>query len=146
MNHKAHMLAGIVSGVSITRFLLNHESKESAFVGGVACFLGSEFPDLDTGSTPSLIAVRIGFLASIVLLYFDQSFYAAVIGAGYMFVKGQPHRGITHSYLLPVIFFLLSSLVFPQYAIMLSCFGIGLIVHYAIDRRNPLNPLNWLPA
>lgn len=146
MNHKAHMMAGIVSGVSITGFLINYESRESAFVGGIACFLGSEFPDIDCGSVPSLYAARIGFLMSMVLLYVDQSFYAAVIGIIYMFVKGQPHRGITHSYSLPLVLFILSVLVFPERAIMLSCFGIGLIVHYIIDRRNPLNPLNWLPV
>ena len=145
MNHKAHMLGGIVSGVSITGFLMQYENRESAFVGGIACFLGAEFCDLDTGSIPSLWAARIGFCVTLVLLYLDQSYYAAVIGIVFMFIKGQPHRGMTHSYSLPLVLFILSVLVVPEHAIMLSCFGIGLIVHCIIDRRNPLNPLNWVP-
>jgi len=145
MNHKAHMIAGASTGTVISLFLLNYESTENALAGGFAVFLGSEFPDLDTGSIPSRVAARVGFLAGIVLIYFGFPLYAAIIGCIYMAVKAQPHRGITHSYLLPIICFVLARLVFPQYSVMITCFGIGLIVHNIIDHRNPANPRNWLP-
>ncbi len=145
MNHKAHMIAGIFAGVSIAGFLSKYETREDAIVGGVACFLGSEFPDLDTGSIPSRMFARFGFLAAFGLLYYDQAYYAALVGIFFMFVKSQPHRGITHSYFLPLLLFLFSVVIFQEYAIMLSCFGVGLLVHYILDRRNPLNPLNWVP-
>lgn len=144
MNHKAHMIAGASVGSAIGLFLFNYENQNQALIGGISCFLGSEFPDLDTGSIPSRIAARVGALSAIALIYFNLSFYAALIGVVYMVVKAQPHRGLTHSYALPVICFILASFVFPQYAIMLSCFGIGLIVHNIIDRRNPISPMSWI--
>lgn len=146
MNHKAHLIAGMSSGLVVSGVLANYSSIEVAIVGGVACFLGSEFPDLDTNSIPSLIAARVGFLASLALFYFNQFQYAALLGIVFMLIKSQPHRGLTHSYILPLALFILSWLILGNYAfysVISSCFGVGLIVHSAVDRKNPFRLKNW---
>jgi len=146
MNHKVHLLAGITAGFGVGSFLYSYENQEQALIGGIACFLGAEFPDIDTGSIPSRVAARIGALSAIALIYLNLSFYAALIGTAFMIVKAQPHRGLTHSYLLPFMCFVLASTYYDYYSIAASCFGIGLIVHILIvDRINPFNPLSWLP-
>ena len=139
MNHKAHLIAGVVSGLLVAGILVNYTNAELAVVGGVTCFLGSEFPDLDTDSIPSRMTARFSFGLSLTLYFFGMLHYSALIGLVFMLIKCQPHRGITHSPLLP--FGLIITAVVLNfnnnlfYALLLWCFAVGLTAHNIVDSR-----------
>jgi membrane-bound metal-dependent hydrolase YbcI (DUF457 family) len=94
-------------------------------------FVGGLFPDLDTHSTPSKWAAKIGVTVSATLIYLNHPLEAAIIGLGFMLTKCGKHRGWTHSLLLPVAVLGLS---YHQNVLIYGLgFSIGLLIHTLAD-------------
>ncbi len=147
MNHKAHLYMGSLTSIgTVWGVYGNTGAIEISIASGISCLLGSEFPDLDTDSIPSRYTAGAGLILSAILFYYGYFQYAALIGMVFMLIKTPPHRGITHSYLLPLALVGVSEWVFSYgriYGFMVVYFGFGLIVHYAFDKMSPFKLKNW---
>lgn len=155
MNFKGHLIGGLSSGLIVGGIgLWLQLPLESAVTLGGAVFIGSQFPDLDTGSIPTRWFGRIGFLFSFaILMYSLKAGFGNLTLAGYtvglisLFSQGSKHRGLTHKYYIPLI---LGGLffypVFEGTLMPFICLGLssGIFIHLFIDGIFPWKIKAWV--
>lgn len=140
MNFKEHLTGGLAAGTVATGTLAaipGHaasDPREYAFIFALIV-AGSLAPDLDTHSKPSRYTAMAGAVFSAVSIYFKEYHYAAWAGLVFFIIKAQKHRGVTHSWLLPVLCVGVSLYMGNLFA---AAFGGGLATHYVLDRISPL--------
>jgi len=141
MNFPDHSRAGLIaSAMTATVGLFFGQHLEQAVLTGGFVYIGSIFPDLDTESIPSRWAARIGLVFFCIMAYLDKPWPAAIAGALFFLVKADRHRGFTHKYWFIAVF-IAYGLIYEQ---ALACaFGVGLLVHFRIDRISPFELKNW---
>lgn len=151
MNFPDHSRAGLItSAVTATGALFFGDSlgagfetwaqTKQSFLLGLLVYIGSVFPDLDTESIPSRWAARIGLVFFCIMAYLNKPWPSAIAGALFFLVKADKHRGFTHKYWF-IAAFIIYGLYYHQY---LACaFGLGLLVHFRIDRISPFEWKNW---
>ena len=139
---KKHFTAGLIaSGVVASGTYFLTKNLEASALAGAACLFGSLAPDIDVDSIPSRWFARFGFIATILLYYFNKKDLGLVLGGSFFFLKSGKHRGWTHKYSLPL------GLVFAAYFIPHMAWfvgAIGLIVHYSLDRISPFRVSGWV--
>ena len=150
-NYKVHAQAGAIASIPIillSEYLI--QDIRSSITIGISVFLGSLAPDLDCESKPSKIVGRIIFFYLLIALLKDysesvfESFkidtwlfnlklpaWCAVIFLGF---KLDSHRGFTHKYIFPLIFF---GIMYYTQLIWFGAFALGIIVHYVVDEIYP---------
>jgi len=151
MNFKFHWSAGLIGGAAafaLGLFLDAPGAYNLALAGGVV--VGSQFPDLDTGSIPARWFGRIGGGTSLFLIIagkiWEISLFwliAALIGLVSLLTQGSKHRGLTHKYWIPLGLCLLSFLPYgtdwlpslQEYLLpaMLRGFALGVVIHLLLD-------------
>jgi len=151
MNFPEHSRAGLkVSAVTIGGCLFFGDSigagletwiqVKQSFVLGCFVYAGSVFPDLDTESIPSRWAARIGLVFFCIMAYLNKPWPAAIAGALFFLVKADKHRGFTHKYWF-IAAFIAYGLIYDKF--YACAFGIGLLVHFRVDRISPFELKNW---
>jgi membrane-bound metal-dependent hydrolase YbcI (DUF457 family) len=149
MNFKQHATLGIITGAvcGVTASYTGTRDLEAFAVAGLTAFVGSQFPDLDTKSTPSKWFARLAVL----LVIFDsfrpfyadsqiEYYYPAVL---FCFMQSGKHRGWTHSYFVPMVCFGLG--VYFKYDFMLfASFAMGVLSHYYLDRMSLFKKSSWV--
>jgi len=142
MNFSQHAKAGLISATiaGIGYYTFANDLK-TAVMSAALVFIGSVFPDLDTESIPSRWAARIGFIFSLLCIATNKLLPAAIIGALFFLIKSGKHRGFTHKYSLPALcitaWFFLGN-------VPCAAFGVGLLVHFGLDKISPFQWKNWL--
>lgn len=132
MNFQGHLKTSIAGGVTVSIVAYQFEPK-TAFIVGLAAFLGGLFPDLDIHSTPSKWAARFGVLLSLYAILKDKTDLAVYYGLLFMLAKSDKHRGWTHSILLPPIISFLGY-KFGYFNLSLA-FSFGIYVHILSDSK-----------
>jgi hypothetical protein len=142
MNFSEHARAGITASlaVSLAGFIYYNDIAKVVPVG-LAAFLGSVFPDLDTTSKPSVWAARMGLVFSLICLAINKPYPAALVGMLFFLVKSEPHRGFLHKYAFIALFFAYGAIQLNPVSL---AFGAGLIVHFWLDKLSPLAWKNWI--
>lgn len=144
MNFKEHATGGIISSAICSGFaeLANAETIESLKCGAIAFFF-SLFPDVDTQSHISKFLAKFVVFSNLILIASGLYLYAGILGTCYAWLKMGKHRGWTHSYFLPVLFFILA-FNYVEYTLYFISLAIGLLAHYFIDGMNPLKRKEWV--
>ena len=139
MNFPQHSKAGAyASGAVCVISLITNQTAESIFFNSLAVYLGSIFPDLDTESTPSKWAARLGFIFVVLCLVNKNPEPAAIAGGLFFLVKSDQHRGFLHKYWFIAAFVAVG--YFLHYLAFL--FAMGLLVHFWVDKISPLERKN----
>ncbi|MCK5607120.1 metal-dependent hydrolase [Candidatus Pacearchaeota archaeon] len=140
-----HNYYGIIGSVAIALFLIMIGIKfEFALMLSLVVYLGANFPDLDTASTPSIIAARFAIVASIYFVSIEKPIYAVIACMVFIAPKISKHRGWTHKYSTPILIPVITYFTFEVYTLIAIAFSAGLLIHYAIDRLNPFNTKNLI--
>ena len=144
MNFKDHVTAGLFTSALCAGIaeLANATPLESLTCGVIA-FTFSLFPDVDTHSHISKILARCVVLVSLLLIITKNFFLSSVISTAYVWLKMGKHRGWTHSYFLPVVFFVFAY-KYIEYTLYFSSLSLGLITHYIMDGMNPFSKKQWI--
>jgi membrane-bound metal-dependent hydrolase YbcI (DUF457 family) len=150
MNFKQHATLGIITGVvcGVTASQITQIDKVETFVlCTIVAFTGSQFPDLDTKSTPSKWFARFAVLMWFFAVdWFDTwavNLPLLVPGVFLNFMQSGKHRGWTHSYFVPMGCFGLG--VYFKYDFMLfASFAIGVLSHYYLDRMSLFKKSSWV--
>lgn len=142
--HRVHLIGGGLAGLGVaalaTRF--EYEAEPLTFAGLFAVtLLASIFPDLDTSSR-GRIYYYLGLAAvDVLLIYYEEYRWAALLGLFAMFPAMGAHRGWTHSWwaavlvplpllILPVWLFEVEPVqVLPLYAAAVT----GYVSHLLMD-------------
>ena len=148
-NFKGHITAGLIASAVVTTatgFLT--QNVEASVLAGGACFFGSLASDIDVDSIPSRWFARLGFVATILLYYFNKKDLGLILGASFFFLKSGKHRGWTHKYSLPLGLVVVGKIYevaySPAYAYAyFLAVAVGLLAHYTIDTMNPFLWSNW---
>jgi membrane-bound metal-dependent hydrolase YbcI (DUF457 family) len=142
MNFTSHAKAGFWTALiaAVTSFLIKNDLRFSLLAGAL-CWVGAVLPDLDTDSIPSRWAARLGLAFTCLCIYTGSLFPATIAGLLFFAVKSTVHRGITHSYFLPL---LCIALGIWHGNFLYGSFGIGLLCHLVVDQLSPLDSRNWL--
>ena len=144
MNFSAHFLGSAGAGMFSGIFALMHTgSMQVAGAAFGAAAVGGVFPDLDTASIPARWFGRLGFVVAGVAFGLGSQLMdvhylqiSAIIGLFALLLLGLKHRGPFHKYWLPVFCFVLAAygeFSYPEVNLLLACFGLGVIVHLALD-------------
>lgn len=153
MNFREHAIAGAATGTSVAAasYLLIPDIQELApLTLGLCVFAGSLAPDLDTASKPSKWTARVLLVWSILALLkseyqspFDELKHlqwlfeiklVLWIDTSFIAFKSCKHRGISHKYVFPIAVFALAWFMSNPWLI---ASGIGIIVHYLVDKIYP---------
>jgi len=133
----AGMATGLIVG-GISMYMTRDIKVAGIFA--VVTIAGSLAPDLDCHSIPSRIVSFIGALLTGFLIYSKTYQPAAWIGCIFFIIKAQKHRGLTHSYFLPILCLVLFKFdIYPALP-----FGIGLMVHFILDGMILTSRKNWI--
>lgn len=138
--HNYYAIAGSVM-ITISLIVMGIKSEFSIILA-LSAYLGANFPDLDTTSTPSIWAARLSILASIYFVFIEKPIYAVIVCMVFIAPKISKHRGWTHKYSTLVLTPVIVHYTFEVYTLIAISFSTGLLIHYAIDRLNPFNPKN----
>jgi uncharacterized metal-binding protein len=141
MLFKQHLAAGTAAGIAIgtaTLYLTNE--PKTAIAAGLITLAGSLAPDLDCHSIPSRILSAVCAVITGLMIYAKNYQVAAWMGLVFFIIKAQKHRGLTHSYFLPITCYGLFRLGF--YGAV--PFGFGLVIHYILDGMSILSRKNWV--
>jgi len=117
---------------------------EVSLILSVAVYLGANFPDLDTASTPSKWAARFALVSSAYFIYVEEPIYGLIVCMIYISPKVSKHRGWTHKFSTPVLITATVLIIFREYTLIAVAFSVGLLAHYALDRLNPFEFKNWI--
>ena len=117
---------------------------EYTIILALAVYLGANFPDLDTASTPSMWAARFSILASTYFIYIEKPIYAVIVCIVFILPKISKHRGWTHKYSTPVLITAATYALFEPFTLIAIVFSLGLITHYIPDKINPFELKNWI--
>ena len=146
MNFREHAIGGVsaslVAGVGMLYF--TGDPTLSVF-SAVTAMAGALSPDIDSASIPSRWFARFGILVSVILMWAGKYKEASISGIIYMAFSAGRHRGWTHSWWFAIACFASAFLaynriplpyigVLPIYFILAASFGLGLCVHYLLDR------------
>jgi hypothetical protein len=121
---------GGVSSIFLAQYFFVLETVDFLFVP-LLFFMGGLFPDLDTHSTPSKWAARVGVIISAFLIYKNLPLYAALIGIIFMLTKVGKHRGWTHSITLCIALSLLGRYI--GIGLYSYAFSGGILTHIIAD-------------
>jgi hypothetical protein len=135
---------GISIAIGITGLIIGIK-PEFSLVLALPVYLGSNFPDLDTASKPSMYAARFSIISSVYFIYIEKPIYAVIVCIVFILPKIGKHRGWTHKYSTPIILSVATYLLFEPFTLIAMAFSIGLIVgHYVPDKMNPFELKNWI--
>ena len=140
--HNYYAMAGSVL-ISISLIAVGVK-PEFALILSLSGYLGANFPDLDTASTPSMWAARFVIASSAYFIYIDKLIYAVIVGIIFAAPKISKHRGWTHKYSTLVLIPVITYYTFESYTLIAIAFSVGLLIHYAIDKMNPFNHNNLI--
>lgn len=142
MNFAPHARAGLTASaiISVASFICFKNFDRSLLIGLVV-FAGSVFPDLDTDSKPSRWTAKVGFIFSFIMLVFNRPYVPAIAGMMFFLIKSSKHRGFIHKYYFPALCFILAG---GTGNLLYAAFAVGLVVHFWLDRINPLKWRNWI--
>ena len=141
MDFKQHSRPGlIVSCIVITLGMIVMKKFEQPLLWAVVVYIGSIFPDLDTNSIPGRWAARIGFIFSGIMLVINKPWPPAIIGTAFLLIKSDKHRGFIHKWWF-IAAFIIAGFIWRQP--LCFAFGVGLIIHFAVDKISPLKWANW---
>jgi uncharacterized metal-binding protein len=144
MNFRSHLTGGALASTVLTvgySFLQKPPINQDdlALMFG-ACLIGSLAPDLDTQSKPSKFLSIVLTVFGIWSIVNREPYPALFCLTGFAFIKSFNHRTWCHVYSLPLVL----TLVSVQFNLWwLIPFSVGLVVHYACDKLNPLQFNNW---
>ncbi len=116
-------------------------NPDSIAIAFGACLAGSLAPDLDTQSRPSKYLSFMLFLFGLWSIWEKEPYPFIIFATAFMFIKSMNHRTFCHIFTLPVVLSI-SAVYFNIW--WLIPFSVGLIVHYACDKMNPLKLSNWI--
>lgn len=141
MNFPQHLKAGMIGGAltSIAFSTLTHEPEKLVSIFCLTV-LGSLAPDLDTQSKPSKFAAIALTIAGVIALYRKELYPIIYFLIGFSFIKCFNHRSWTHVYLVPLSLFIIG---YKTNVIYFIPIGIGVMVHYLIDKLWPWKLSNW---
>ena len=117
---------------------------EVSLILSVAVYLGSNFPDLDTASTPSKWAARFALVSSAYFIYAEKPIYGLIVCMIFIAPKESKHRGWTHKFSTPALITASIFILFKEYLLVACAFSVGLLIHYTLDRLNPFEFKNWI--
>ena len=141
MKFSQHAKGGVIAATltAASQFAIVNDWK-MAGLSGVLCFIGSIFPDLDTESIPSRWAARLGLVFSLICFYTKNYLPAVIAGSLFFLIKSGSHRGFTHKYFFPAICI---GVGIGVGNFLHVSFGVGLIVHFWLDRISIFEWKNW---
>jgi len=145
MNFKGHLIGSIITGLiasSVAYYQCDVKLDDTAIILPI-CILGGNFPDVDTNSIPSKFYAIFGLILAIVLIYSGLPALAGAIFVPFILAKATVHRGWTHKYYLPVGMMIIAN-YWPEYALILIAFGVGVITHLILDKIYPLAEKGWV--
>lgn len=142
---KKHNFYGIyASSIMFVTMITLGLKTETSLILSLSAYLGSNFPDLDTNSIPSMWAARFAIVSSVYFVYINNPIYSVIVGIIFAAPKVHKHRGWTHKYTTLFSIPVLVYFMFEVYTLIAISFSAGLFFHYLIDRLNPLNLKNWI--
>ncbi len=141
MKFSGHSRAGIITAVVLggAGFFYFKNFDKAALIA-IAGYLGAVFPDLDTDSIPSRRAAQTGLIISLCYIFTNKPWTPALLGTLFFLIKSGKHRDFIHKYWFPAVCFILGFFLKTP---LCFAFGIGVLVHFALDKVNPLSPEEW---
>jgi hypothetical protein len=145
MNFAGHLRVGVVvGGISTGTMAITtlegaiERHWQAIIVFFLSVVIGSQYPDIDTGSKPSRY-FAMGCLALLGYGYYynmaDLVFWVAMF---YLIPKTTKHRGLTHTYWVPLSLAVCAYLFpFPLFDMLLLGASLGVISHLVADQIYP---------